>query len=233
MSAWLRLRIHLDRVAALVGLVVSAPVVVVLALAVRRHDGGPGIIAVERIGKDGAPFRMWKIRSMRVVGRDGTAGGPALTAEHDDRVTPIGRRIRAYHLDELPQLWNVLRGDMVLLGSRPEAPGLVDLDDPAWRDVLRVAPGIAGPTQLVAGAWERHSLHLGEEHYRRHILPVKLEIDRWYLRAASPFVDLFVLASLLGRFSGHAAIRLRRRVLAALPDVATAMREPGEQLSAT
>jgi lipopolysaccharide/colanic/teichoic acid biosynthesis glycosyltransferase len=199
MSGWLRVRLVLDRVIALVGLLLSAPLIALLVWLVRRHDDGPGVITVPRMGRHGVPFRMWKIRSMRAEHSDGRATGPSLTSAEDRRITPIGQRLRRLHLDELPQLLNVVRGEMALLGPRPEAPDFVDLDDPRWKAVLRVPPGIAGPTQLVVGDWEREQISAAPDGtvYRQVVLPAKLAIDEWYVQSATPQLDLLVMRTLL------------------------------------
>jgi lipopolysaccharide/colanic/teichoic acid biosynthesis glycosyltransferase len=220
-SRWLRYRSTLDRIVAGVALVVTSPVIGILVAAVRRHDGGPGLIVVPRVGRGGATFGMWKIRSMRAESDDGRARGMGLTRGDDDRVTPIGRRLRALHLDELPQLLNVVRGEMLLLGPRPEAPQFVDLDDPEWQAVLRSPPGIAGPTQLVVGDWEREVITtaVDELDYVRVVVPVKLAIDRWYVESASPMLDALVVATLGRRLSGRdEAGRLRERVRNSVPE---------------
>ncbi len=136
MSRYLRVRIVADRVLAALLLVPCAPVIAVLGWLIHRHDGGPALIAVPRVGLKGEELRMWKLRSMRAETADGRATGIGLTSAGDSRVTPVGRRLRAYHLDELPQLFNVVRGEMTLLGPRPEAPEYVDVDDPEWTAVL-------------------------------------------------------------------------------------------------
>jgi lipopolysaccharide/colanic/teichoic acid biosynthesis glycosyltransferase len=202
MTRWLHRRIVLDRIVAAVLCIALSPVVAVLALLVRRDRSGPVLIAVPRVGKDGRAFRMWKLRTMRADHSDGRAAGSALTVADDERITPIGRRLRSYHLDELPQLYNVARGDMMLLGPRPETPEYVDLASAVWQEVLRVRPGIAGPTQLLVNRWEQQLLgsrHDGQA-YVEDILPVKLEIDRWYISTASPRRDAMVGLSLIGRF---------------------------------
>ena len=139
----------------------TTPLIAGLMVAIRLNDGGPTIIAVPRVGRNGRTFGMWKLRSMRAETPDGMAKGVALTTEHDDRITPIGRRMRAWHLDELPQLFNVVRGEMCLLGARPEAPEFVDATDPRWRHVLSAPPcprrafrcGCARPGQAIGCGW--------------------------------------------------------------------------------
>lgn len=199
MSTWFGVRRHLDRLAAAIGGVVVMPLVAVLAWLVRRHDGARPIIGIERIGRSGTPFQMWKLRSMSASDPDGRAEGPSLTSAGDPRITPVGRWLRTLHLDELPQLANVVRGEMTILGPRPEAPDFVDGDDPRWQAVLVAPPGLVAPTQLVVGDWERDVVAASPDGsgYREEVLPVKLELDRWYLENASPAIDLMVVWSMV------------------------------------
>jgi lipopolysaccharide/colanic/teichoic acid biosynthesis glycosyltransferase len=200
-SSWLRFRVHVDRLLAVVLLVLAGPVILALCVAIRRRDGGPSLITVPRVGRGGLPIRMWKLRSMRVEAPDGLANGLPLTAAHDHRITDIGRFMRAWHLDELPQLWNVLRGEMCLLGTRPEAPAFVDLEDPRWLSVLAGPPGIAGPTQLIVNDWERALISDPPDGtaYVGSVLPVKLAIDEWYVHQASVRLDAVVVLALVRR----------------------------------
>ncbi len=222
MSRFLSVRLVADRALAAVLLVAAAPVLAVLGALVRRHDGGPALIAVPRVGRGGREIPMWKLRSMRAETSDGRATGVALTRAGDDRITPVGRWLRALHLDELPQLLNVVRGEMALLGPRPEAPEFVDPDDPTWQAVLAAPPGIAGPTQLVVGDWEVDVISAAPDGtaYRDEVLPVKLAIDRWYVEQATPIVDLLVVVGVLQRVTGHPPRGLVRRVRAAVPEAA-------------
>ncbi|MFM7508116.1 MAG: sugar transferase [Actinomycetota bacterium] len=231
-SRWLRIRLFADRVAAFLLAALSAPVVIVLGCLIRRHDGGPALIRVPRSGRHGVEFGMWKLRSMRVERADGRASGPSLTSSDDDRITPIGRRIRGLHLDELPQLWNVVSGEMCLLGPRPEAPTYVDVDDPDWAAVLRVPPGIAGPTQLVVGEWELRSIDADTtgSAYRRNVLPVKLAIDNWYVERATWSVDVGVLMTLIRHLvAGGTGSWLDRRVREEVPRARVALADPRGQ----
>jgi len=236
MNDWFRVRSVLDRIVAGVAAVLLSPVVAVLAVLIRRHDGGPAFVRVERMGKDYRPFMMWKLRSMRADGPDGRAVGPALTAQHDDRITPIGRRLRSFHLDELPQLLNVVKGDMLLLGPRPETPEFVDADEPQWKRILQIPPGIAGPTQLVVSDWERHVIADDPDGsaYASVILPVKLRIDEWYLDGCSFVRDAEVAVALLKRFlPGSQATRMRKHIYRDLPDVALAVKGGPAEWDAT
>ncbi|CAB4555690.1 unannotated protein [freshwater metagenome] len=193
----------------------------VLAVLVRRHDGESPLITVPRVGVNGRIFGMWKIRSMRVDTADGHASGLSLTSTNDQRITPIGARMRSLHLDELPQLYNVARGEMCLLGPRPEAPDFVDLDNPVWQQVLTSPPGIAGPTQLIVGDWERSEIDKDTtgDAYQRVVVPVKLAIDRWYLMNASVRLDLLVVTSLLRHvLPGGESKRLQEVVGSSVPE---------------
>ena len=222
MSRYLRVRMVLDRLVAAVGLVVLSPVIGVLGWLVHRHDGGPAFITVERVGRHGRPMRMWKLRSMRAESADGRATGVSLTSAGDDRITPIGAKLRAGHLDELPQLFNVARGEMTLLGPRPEAPEYVDATDDDWRAVLAAPPGIAGPTQLAVGDWERDIITAAPDGsaYERDVVPVKVAIDRWYVEQASPGIDALVVVGLARRLAGRPAGALLERIRAGVPEAA-------------
>lgn len=229
-SKWLRNRLILDRLLACVLGVLISPVVALLAYFVRRHDGGPPLIRVRRVGQGGQVFGMWKLRSMCVDRHDGSAGGAALTRSDDNRVTPIGARMRSLHLDELPQLLNVAMGQMCLLGPRPEAPEYVDLADIEWRRVLEVPPGIAGPTQIVVGEWERGEIDQDEQGhaYVDSVVPVKLAIDNWYISNATAKLDLTILAALARHaLPGRELPALLKLVGRSVPEA----REPLEHLS--
>ncbi len=221
MSPYLRFRLRLDRLVAALLLVATSPVIAVFGWLVHRHDGGPAFIAVPRVGRDGTTLPMWKLRSMRAETTDGRATGVSLTSADDDRITPIGKRLRSLHLDELPQLYNVVRGEMALLGPRPEAPEFVDLSDPLWRDVLAAPPGIAGPTQLVVGDWEREVISSAPDGsaYRERVVPVKLAIDRWYVGRATLRDDAVVLVSLAGHLLGRSTTPIIGRVGRFVPEV--------------
>jgi lipopolysaccharide/colanic/teichoic acid biosynthesis glycosyltransferase len=201
-SSWLRLRAPLDRLVAAVLGAVLAPVVAVLAWRIRRADAGPGLVVLPRVGRDGTRFGMHKLRTMRADDGRGLADGARITSGEDPRVTPIGHTLRRYRVDELPQLLDVVTGRMALLGPRPETPELVDDSDTRWTSVLQVRPGIAGPTQLLVDQWEAELLQGPDapEVYRDHVLPVKLAVDAWYVRRATPWTDLLVAASLVQRF---------------------------------
>jgi lipopolysaccharide/colanic/teichoic acid biosynthesis glycosyltransferase len=171
-------------------LVLLLPLLVLLALAIKLDSPGPVFYRARRVGYRGRELRMLKFRKMHV-----DAEGPALTAAGDERFTPIGRMLAATKLDELPQLWNVLRGEMSLVGPRPEDPGFVALEGDAYQEILRVRPGITGLCQL---AFARESEILDEHdrtrHYIERLLPQKARLDALYARRRSLLLDLRVLA---------------------------------------
>ena len=181
-----------DLLAAIVALVVTSPVIAGAALLVKLDSPGPAFYRAARIGRDGKPFEMYKLRTMRV---NSDRNGPAVTAAGDPRITSVGRILRRTKIDEIPQLWNVLRGDMSLVGPRPEAPDFIRHYTADQRRVLSVRPGITGPTAL-AYIDEEAMLAEGdaEATYVSSIMPAKLALDLEYVRTASFAGDLNILA---------------------------------------
>jgi len=203
----------IQRGIALLGLVTLGPLILVLGLAVRLTSRGPALHGAVRV-RPGGTFTLYKLRTMRFGGGE---AGPGITAAGDVRVTRLGRLLRRTKLDELPQLWNVVRGDMALVGPRPEDPRYVDLSDPLHREVFGALPGITGPTALayrdeeriladaardIAGA-DGRSEPTDEDldrAYRAIILPAKLQSDADYLRSRTVRDDISaILATVVGR----------------------------------
>jgi lipopolysaccharide/colanic/teichoic acid biosynthesis glycosyltransferase len=172
-------------------LLLFLPLMLVAALAVLVTDGRPVLYRAERVGRGGRSFQVVKFRTMAVG-----APGPAVTGGADPRITSAGRVLRRTKLDELPQLVNVLRGDMDLVGPRPEDPRFVALYNPQQRAVLEVRPGITSPAavryrheeSLLAAAGDRC-----DDVYVAEIMPAKLAIDLEYVRHPSLATDLAVL----------------------------------------
>jgi lipopolysaccharide/colanic/teichoic acid biosynthesis glycosyltransferase len=215
-------RVRVDRGVALVGGVVMTPLVAALALLVLLGDRQRPFVGLPRVGRGGRPFTLWKLRTMR----PGTETAPTFTVRDDERITSLGRRLRRWRLDELPQLWNVVRGDMALIGPRPESPEFVDAGTDAWRAVLAAPPGIAGATQVVVHAWE--SRITSTTAYRDEVLPRKLEVDAWYVGQASPALDLAVARSVLGSVARpDRPTAVHRRLAAALPATFATIDEGG------
>ena len=181
----------LDLVLGSVMLLVAVPILAGAALAMRlTADHGPFLYRARRMGEGGRPITILKVRTMMSAAR-----GTALTTAHDSRVTPLGRILRRYRVDELPQLINVVRGEMSLVGPRPEDPRYVDLTDPLHARVFTAKPGITGLAQL---AFRDEAELLGgpdpERFYREVILPAKLRLDADYLDHRSIRLDLVILA---------------------------------------
>jgi exopolysaccharide biosynthesis polyprenyl glycosylphosphotransferase len=162
-------------------LVVTAPVMALVALAVRATSRGPVIYRQTRVGKDGRPFTIYKFRTMRAQAEEDT--GPVLAVENDPRVTTLGRVLRATRLDELPQLWNVVRGDMSFVGPRPERPEFVqeyERDIQGYRERFKVRPGLTGYAQVN-----------GEYHTSP---ATKLKYDLAYMYNRSLWLDVKILS---------------------------------------
>lgn len=173
-----------DFVASALLLLLFSPLIGLCALAVKREDGGPVIYAQERIGKRGEPFRIFKFRSMRTDAE--ALGSPQLySGEEDPRLTRVGRFLRAHHLDELPQLWNVLRGDMSFIGYRPEREyyiGQIMARNPRYRYLFQIQPGVTSYATLYNGYTDTLEKML-----------TRLDLDLYYLRNRSVWFDIKVL----------------------------------------
>jgi lipopolysaccharide/colanic/teichoic acid biosynthesis glycosyltransferase len=179
------LRRFLDIVCAATGLLVLSPVLAVIALLILVRDGRPMLFSQTRVGRNGKPFRIWKFRTMR------NESGLSITAAGDSRITPLGATLRRFKLDEFPQLLNVIRGDMSLVGPRPEAQEYVD-GSPLWQAVLSVPPGITDLATLVYRDEETllAASRSADAFYRESVLPAKLMLNLAYLRTRSLSQDL-------------------------------------------
>ena len=180
-----------ERAVATILLILATPLLLVIAVATVIESGWPFLFLQTRVGRGGRAFRLVKIRSMRQ-----STKGQSITASGDPRVTRVGKIVRKFKLDEVPQLWNVLRGEMSLVGPRPEIPEFVDLDLPIWKSVLEVRPGITDPVSI-AYRDEEKLLAAADDpirYYRETVLPDKLRRNLAYLRKRSLWSDLRVLA---------------------------------------
>jgi lipopolysaccharide/colanic/teichoic acid biosynthesis glycosyltransferase len=184
------LRRVFDAVCALAGIVFLLPVFAIIALAIKLDDGGPVLYFQFRIGKSFRKFRLLKFRSMFSNCR----GGSLLTAPHDTRVTRVGRFLRRFKLDELPQLVNVLKGEMQLVGVRPQVERFVDIFRDEYEELLQTPPGITDVASLSFRNEERlfHESS-NEEQYIARILPFKLEMSLKYSRTRTFFSDIEIL----------------------------------------
>jgi len=181
-----------DLVLALLGLVILWPLLAVLAAGVRWSSPGPALFRQVRVGRGGRDFVLYKFRTM--TQRDGTESG-SFDAGDVSRVTRLGRFLRATKLDELPQLWNVVRGDMSLVGPRPEVRKWVEAYPERWALVQTVRPGITDPASIVYRHEEQILAAAADPHkeYRDRILPSKLALYERYLRENSFVGDLAIL----------------------------------------
>ncbi len=157
------LKFLFDRIASFFGLIFLSPVMLVVAILIRvKMPGGPVLFKQKRVGKDGKLFTMVKFRTMTV-----NHGGSSVSVAGENRITPLGATLRKYKLDELPELWNVLKGDMSFVGPRPDVPGYADQLKGDDREVLKLRPGITGPASLkyrdeeeqIAAFIENHKNH--------------------------------------------------------------------------
>jgi lipopolysaccharide/colanic/teichoic acid biosynthesis glycosyltransferase len=185
------------------GIVMLSPLLVLVSAAIVAHDGGSPFFSQCRIGRMGRPFRMFKFRTMV---RDAERRGLQLTVGADPRITPVGRWLRKLKLDELPQLLNVLRGEMSLVGPRPEVPVYVDQYTPDQRRVLSLTPGITDPASI-AYANESELLATAadpEQTYVHQIVPDKIRINLAYADSASLWSDVLVIFGTLRKVAAPA-----------------------------
>ena len=187
-------------------LVLASPLIAVLAVAIRLDSPGPAFYRCRRVGLRGRALHMLKFRKMH----DG-ASGPALSSPDDVRFTRLGSFLARTKLDELPQLWNVLKGEMSLVGPRPEDPAFVELRSDAYSTILEVRPGITGLSQL-AFASETEVLDPDDRmgHYVNRILPQKIGMDILYAEQRSFGMDLKILWWTLRAVVGGSQVAVHR-----------------------
>lgn len=200
-----------DRLMALLGLLVLWPVIAVTAVLVRvKMPGGPVFFCQKRVGKDGKLFTCHKFRTMTV-----NHNGSSVSVAGDSRITPFGSKLRHYKIDELPELWDVLVGNMSFVGPRPDVPGYADKLQGADRDVLKLRPGITGPATLKyrledemisayvaqrqAAGDTRPMQEIATEYNDTVIYPDKVRLNCWYYRHYSFWKDIeMIFATVLG-----------------------------------
>ena len=187
-----------DRVVSFVGLLFLWPVLAVVAILIRaKMPGGPVIFKQQRVGRGGKLFTMYKFRSMTVL-----HSGSSVSVAGESRITPLGAKLRRYKLDELPELWNVLIGDMSFVGPRPDVPGYADSLTGSDRDVLKLRPGITGPASLKYRN-EEEILAAVEDPVKYNdevIFPDKVRINLYYLHNHSFWTDIkLIICTVLGK----------------------------------
>jgi len=185
-----------DIILALAGLVILSPVLAVVALFIKCDSEGPVFFKQERVGRKFRPFLIYKFRTMRPPS---AGGGFPLTVGRDPRITRVGWTLRKIKLDEIPQLINVLKGDMSFVGPRPEVPQFVELFRQEYTEILAVRPGI---TDLASLKYRDEAALLGkaedpEREYLSHVLPDKIRLAKDYLRHSSFVFDLRLILKTL------------------------------------
>ncbi|HWC73500.1 MAG TPA: sugar transferase [Gemmatimonadales bacterium] len=221
-----------DVVCAVLALIVTAPLIGLAAIGIKLTDPkGPVFYRARRVGYLGRQFTMYKLRTMRVEensqGSDSSGGdgnGPRITGLHDDRVSAIGRVLRKTKIDELPQLFNIIRGDMAIVGPRPEDPAIVS-EHYSSRDLetLGVRPGLASPGSLYQFT-SGDRLLTGKDPEARYVdklLKTKLALDRVYIRKASMRKDLAIVGRTLLAIG---AVAIGKRKFPPLPEMSAARR---------
>lgn len=190
-----------DFIVAFMGVVLLSPLLLMVAFLIMIYSKGPVLFRQERIGRGGCPFLIYKFRTMVA---DAPHKGGLITPDGDPRVTWVGHLLRKTKIDELPQLFNVLRGDMSLVGPRPEVRKYVELFCQDFEEILSVKPGI---TDLASLTYRDESAILGksrdpEQEYIGHILPDKIRLAKEYIRKSSFFFDLNLMLKTLIRIAG-------------------------------
>ena len=215
------LKIVFDKVVSLVGLIVLSPILLIVALLIKWKMPGPILFCQQRVGRYGRIFTVYKFRTMTVKAEASVASrnseATSIASQEQSRITPLGEKLRRYKLDELPELWNVLKGDMSFVGPRPDVPGYADQLQGEDREVLLLRPGITGPASLKYRNEEdileavdealqkgRSELPMGittvQEYNDNVIYPDKVRLNRYYLHHYSFIKDIqMIVCTVLGK----------------------------------
>lgn len=215
------LKIVFDKVVSLVGLIVLSPLLLIVALLIKWKMPGPILFCQQRVGRYGRIFTVYKFRTMIVKAEASVASrnseATSIASQEQSRITPLGEKLRRYKLDELPELWNVLKGDMSFVGPRPDVPGYADQLQGEDREVLLLRPGITGPASLKYRNEEdileavdealqkgRSGLPMGittvQEYNDNVIYPDKVRLNRYYLHHYSFIKDIqMIVCTVLGK----------------------------------
>lgn len=187
-----------DRLASTMGLLILWPILLLVAIMIRvKMPGGPVIFKQKRVGQDGKLFTMYKFRSMTV-----SHSGSSVSVAGESRITPLGAKLRKYKLDELPELWNVLKGDMSFVGPRPDVPGYADKLEGHDRNILKLKPGITGPASLKYRNEEEllAKIENPQKYNDEVIYPDKIKINLYYLEHYSFLKDIqMIICTVLGK----------------------------------
>ena len=215
------LKFVFDKVVSLVGIIVLSPVLLIVALLIKWKMPGPILFCQQRVGRYGRIFTVYKFRTMTVKAEASVASrnseASSIASQEQSRITPLGEKLRRYKLDELPEVWNVLKGDMSFVGPRPDVPGYADQLQGEDREVLLLRPGITGPASLKYRNEEdileavdealqkgRSGLPIGittvQEYNDNVIYPDKVRLNRYYLHHYSFIKDIkMIVCTVLGK----------------------------------
>ena len=200
-------KILFDKFFALFGLIMLSPVYLIVAILIKVKMPGPILFCQKRVGQHGRLFTVYKFRSMTVSKKAETVGksskdATSIAAEEQSRITPLGEKLRKYKLDELPELWNVLTGDMSFVGPRPDVPGYADKLEGKDRDILKLKPGITGPASLKYRNEEEllAKVYNPKQYNDEVIYPDKVRINLYYLNHYSFMKDIqMIICTVLGK----------------------------------
>ena len=204
-----------DKLASLFGLLFLSPVLLVVAILIKVKMPGPILFCQKRVGQYGKLFTVYKFRSMTVkaeasvASRDSEATSIASTEQ--SRITPLGEKLRRYKLDELPELWNVLKGDMSFVGPRPDVPGYADQLQGEEKDILKLKPGITGPASLKYRNEEEllASVENPAQYNDEVIFPDKVRLNLYYLKNYSFIKDIqMIVCTVLGKKMDYAGEKI-------------------------
>ena len=201
------IKIIFDKLFALLGLIMLSPVLLIVAILIKVKMPGPILFCQKRVGQHGRLFTVYKFRSMTVSKQaenvdKSSKDGTSIAAEEQNRITPLGEKLRRYKLDELPELWNVLIGDMSFVGPRPDVPGYADKLDGKDRDILKLKPGITGPASLKYCNEEELLANVDnpKQYNDEVIYPDKVRINLYYLSHYSFIKDIqMIICTVLGK----------------------------------
>ena len=200
-----------DKVASLFGLLFLSPVLLVVAILIKVRMPGPILFCQKRVGQYGKLFTVYKFRSMTVKAEASIASkgseATSIASTEQSRITPFGEKLRRYKLDELPELWNVLKGDMSFVGPRPDVPGYADQLKGEERDILKLKPGITGPASLKYRNEEEllASVDNPIQYNDEIIFPDKVRLNLYYLKHYSFIKDIqMIICTVLGKKMNYA-----------------------------
>lgn len=200
-----------DKIMSAVGLLILSPVLVIVSLLIKLKMPGPILFCQRRVGRDGKLFTVYKFRSMTVKASAAHASknsaATSIASTEQNRITPLGEKLRRYKLDELPELWNVLKGDMSFVGPRPDVPGYADQLKGTDRQILKLRPGITGPASLKYRNEEEllASVDNPTTYNDEIIFPDKVRLNLYYLHHYSFIKDIqMIVCTVLGKKMDYA-----------------------------